>query len=92
MDQPLTTLSAAADQAASNATYRTAPFGRARATLPSRGAARLPVLAAAALGPGRVHAQINVEIDRPSDLTEDTFKPENRAVTACRDQPGLMRG
>jgi hypothetical protein len=45
MDQPLTTLSAAADQAASNATYRTAPFGRARATLPSRGAARLPVLA-----------------------------------------------
>jgi hypothetical protein len=50
MDQPLTTIAAAADQAAGNATDQTSPFRRASATLRSLGAARLPVLAATALG------------------------------------------
>ena len=50
MDQPLTRASAAADQAASNASDRTSPFGQATATLRSLGAARLLVLGATALG------------------------------------------
>ena len=50
MDQPLTTVSAATDQAASNATDQTSPFGRASATLRRPGAARLLVLGASALG------------------------------------------
>jgi flagellar M-ring protein FliF len=50
MDQPLTTLPAAADRAASNATDQTSPFGRATAILRSLGAARLLVLGATALG------------------------------------------
>jgi flagellar M-ring protein FliF len=50
MDQPLTTISAATDQAASHATDRTSPFGRASASLRSLGAARLLVLGTTALG------------------------------------------
>jgi hypothetical protein len=71
MDQPLTTISAPADRAVSNATDQTEPFGRARASMRSLGLVRLLVLAASALGPGRLHAQITVEIDPPSDLTEE---------------------
>ena len=50
MDQPLTTLSAAAHQAASNAIDHASPFGRASAILRSLGAARLLMLGATALG------------------------------------------
>jgi flagellar M-ring protein FliF len=50
MDQPLTRGSAAADQAASNASDRTSRFGQATATLRCLGAARLLVLSATALG------------------------------------------
>ena len=49
MDQPLTTVSPAADQAAGNATDQTSPFGRATATLRSFGAARLLVLGVTAV-------------------------------------------
>jgi flagellar biosynthesis/type III secretory pathway M-ring protein FliF/YscJ len=48
MDQPLTRVSAAADQAAS--TDQTSPFGRATTTLRSLGPARLLALGATALG------------------------------------------
>jgi hypothetical protein len=88
MDQPLTTLSAAADQAVSNATDQTSPFGRTRANLRSLGVPRLLMLAATALRLGRVHGHINVEIDRPSDLTEHTFDPADGAVTAVRTNQG----
>jgi flagellar M-ring protein FliF len=50
MDQPLTRISAATDQAASDATDQTSPFGRASAMVRSLGAARLLVLGATALG------------------------------------------
>jgi hypothetical protein len=89
MNQPLTTPSAAADQAASNATDRTSPFGRARGTLRSLGAARLLVLAATALGPGRAHARINAQIDFDQvAITEETFDPADGAVTAVRTNQG----
>jgi hypothetical protein len=50
MDQALTTVSAAPDQAASDATEQPSPAGRVRLTLGSLGTPRLPVLGATALG------------------------------------------
>jgi hypothetical protein len=50
MEQSLTTVSAAADQAASTETDQTSPLGRASAALRGLGAGRLLVLGATALG------------------------------------------
>jgi flagellar M-ring protein FliF len=66
MDQPLTTIPAAADQAASNATHQASPFGRAGATLRSFGAARLLVLGATALGMLGLFALLLLRVAEPN--------------------------
>ena len=65
MDQPLTTVSPATDQAAGNATDQTSPFGRATATLRSFGAARLLVVGATAVGLFGVFAFLLLRVAEP---------------------------
>jgi flagellar M-ring protein FliF len=85
MDQPLTTLSAAADQAASNATDQTSPFGRASATLRSLGAARLLVLGATALGMLGLFAFLLLRLAEPhSTLLYGELELEDSAAIVGR--------
>jgi flagellar biosynthesis/type III secretory pathway M-ring protein FliF/YscJ len=65
MDQPLTTVSAATDHAASHATDEASPLGRARATLRSYGAARLLVLGATGLGMLALFAFLLLQVSEP---------------------------
>jgi hypothetical protein len=87
MDQALTTVSAAPDQAASDATEQTSPAGRARATLPRLSAPRLPVVGVVALGPFGLSAFPLLRVaEPPCPLLYRELEPEANAGTAGRIQ------
>jgi len=85
MDQPLTTVSAATNQAASNATHQTSPFGRASATLRSLGAARLLGRGASALGLFGLFALLLLRVTEPHlTLLYRELEPEDSAAIVGR--------
>jgi hypothetical protein len=91
MDQPLTTISDAADQAASDAMDHPAPFGRARATSRSLGAARLFVLAATVSRPaGRTPKSPSKSIDQVSSPRKLRSCAPSR--DGAPDPSAVMRG
>jgi flagellar M-ring protein FliF len=85
MDQPLTTVSAVTDQAASNATDQTSPFGRAGATLRGLGAARLLVPGATTLGLLGLFAFLLLRVAEPHfTLLYGELEPEDSAAIVGR--------